>query len=84
MTQVAIFTLTWTRSGRCTMLGQVVYWVELPVQRRLYPIFIKSRVLEKKDSIEWCRVTRHSRIFRGLTGYQWTPGIGASQNIQVR
>ena len=24
---------------------------------------------------EWCRVTRHPRVFRGLTGYQRTPGI---------
>ena len=27
------------------------------------------------DFHEWCRVTRHSRIFRGLTGCQWTPGF---------
>ena len=25
------------------------------------------------DFLEWCRVTRHPRIFRGLTGYQRTP-----------
>ena len=25
------------------------------------------------DFHEWCRVTRHPRIFRGLTGCQWTP-----------
>ena len=31
------------------------------------------------DFREKCRVTRHSRIFRGLTGSQWTPGFGASQ-----
>ena len=24
---------------------------------------------------EWCRVTRHSRVFRGLTGCQRTPGF---------
>ena len=23
-------------------LGQVVFWVELPVQRRLYPIFVSG------------------------------------------
>ena len=28
---------------------------------------------------EKCRVTRHSRVFRGLTGSQRTPGFGASQ-----
>ena len=43
-------------------------WVELLVQRRLYPIFVKK-----------CRVTRNSRVFGGLTGSQRTPGIGASQ-----
>ena len=46
--QVAIFfTRMWTRCGRCKMLGQVVPRVELPVQRILCPIFIKSRVLKK-------------------------------------
>ena len=28
---------------------------------------------------EWCRVTRHPRIFRRLTGCQRTPRNGASQ-----
>ena len=48
--QVAIFTnfaRMWTRCGRCTMLGQVVSWVGLPIQRRLYPILVKFRVLKK-------------------------------------
>ena len=31
------------------------------------------------DFSEKCRVTRHSRVFRGFTGSQRTPGIGASQ-----
>ena len=31
------------------------------------------------DFHEWCRVTRHPRIFRGLTGCQQTPRFGASQ-----
>ena len=26
------------------------------------------------DFHEWCRVTRHPRLFRGLTGCQRTPG----------
>ena len=30
------------------------------------------------DFREWCRVVRHSRVFRGLTGSQRTPGFGAS------
>ena len=35
------------------------------------------------DFREKCRVTRQSRVFRGLTGSQRTPGIGASQNLCV-
>ena len=31
------------------------------------------------DFHEWCRITRHPRLFRRLTGCQWTPGFGASQ-----
>ena len=31
------------------------------------------------DFREKCRVTRHSRLFRGLTGSQRTPGFAASQ-----
>ena len=27
------------------------------------------------DFHEWCRVTRHPRVFCGLTGYQRTPGF---------
>ena len=27
------------------------------------------------DFHEWCRVTRHPRLFHGLTGYQRTPGF---------
>ena len=32
----------------------------------------------QSDFREKCRVTRHSRVFRGLTGSQQTPGFGAS------
>ena len=31
------------------------------------------------DFREWCRVTRHPLVFRGLTGCQRDPGIGVSQ-----
>ena len=27
------------------------------------------------DFCEWCRVTRHPRVFRGLTSFQQTPGF---------
>ena len=56
----------------CHEIAQVVFWVELPVQRRLCPIFIKSWVLGKGNSMEWCRVTRHPQILRVLMGCQRT------------
>ena len=37
---------------------------------------------------EKCRVTRHSRVFRGVTGSQWTPGnwdiIAWYQSLGIR
>ena len=65
----------------CHEITQVVFWVELPIQRRLCPIFVKSWVLVKGDSMEWCRVTRHPQILCGLTSFQQTLGIGASHTI---
>ena len=59
----------------CHEIAQIVFWVELPVQRRLCPIFVKSWVPGKGDSMVWCRVTRHPRIFCGLTGCQRNLGI---------
>ena len=41
----------------CHVIAQVAFWVELPVQRRLYPIFVKSWVPGKRDSMVWCWVT---------------------------
>ena len=35
------------------------------------------------DFREKCRVTRHSRVFLGLTGSQRTPGIGVSHHIHI-
>ena len=38
-----------------------------------------SRTLRTKETLpdfhEWCQVTRHSRVFCGLTGCQRTPGF---------
>ena len=90
---VAIFTHMWIRCGHCIILGtgchviaHVAFWLELPVQRRLCPIFVKSGVPGKRDSMVWCRFTRHPRIFRGLTGCQQTPriwGVTDSKMIKV-
>ena len=38
-----IFIHMWTRSGRCELfVTSFVPWVELPVQRRLCPIFVSG------------------------------------------
>ena len=38
-----------------------------------------GRALRTKETLpdfrEWCRVTRHPRVFRGLTGCQRTPPV---------
>ena len=43
-------------------LGQVLYLGRAPRTKETLP-----------DFCEWCRVTRHPRVFRGLTGCQRTP-----------
>ena len=47
-------------------------WVELCVQRRLYPIFVRN---VGSPDIHEC--------FRGLMGSQRTPGFGASHNLST-
>ena len=49
-------------------LIQVLYFGRAPRTKETLPDFLK-----------WRRVTRHPLVFRGLTGSQRTPGIGASQ-----
>ena len=44
------------------LLGQVCTFARAPCTKETLP-----------DFREWCRVTRHSRVFRGLTGCQRTP-----------
>ena len=67
----------------CHKIAQVVFWVKLPIKRSPYPIFIKSWVLGKGDSMEWCRVTRHPQILRWLMGCQLTLGIWGVTNELV-
>ena len=43
---------------------QVLYLCRAPRTKEILP-----------DFCEKCRVTRHSRVFRGLTGSQRTPGV---------
>ena len=48
--------------------GQELYLCRAPRTKETLPDFLK-----------WRQVTRHPLVFRGLTGSQRTPGIGASQ-----
>ena len=61
--QVAIILLAY---GPCVvivnLLGQVCTLGRAPRTKETLP-----------DFREWCRVTRHSRVFSGLTGCQRTP-----------
>ena len=63
--QVAIILLAF---GPCVAilncLGQVLYLGRAPRTKETLP-----------DFREWCRVTRHPRVFRGLTGCNRTPWI---------
>ena len=56
-------------------LGHVCSWVELPVQRRLCPIFVRD---VGSPDIDEC--------FCGLMGSQWTPGfwgVTVLTNIEI-
>ena len=55
------------------MIGTGGSWGRAPRTRETLPDFRES-----------CRVTRHSRVFRGLTGSQRTPGFGVSQSVRTR
>ena len=55
-------------------LGQVCIWVELPVQRRFCPIFVRD---VGSTDIHEC--------FHGLTGSQRTPGFwGVTELVKTR
>ena len=59
---------------------KLLYWT---VWDRFMQVLYLGRAPRTKETLpdfrEKCRVTRHSRVFRGLTGSQRTPGFGASQ-----
>ena len=55
-------------------LGQVLYLGKAPRTTETLP-----------DFREWCRVTRHPRVFRRLTGCQRTPRfLGITITVDVR
>ena len=55
---------------------KLLYWT---VWDRFVQVLYLGRAPRTKETLpdfrEKCRVTRHSRVFRGLTGSQRTPGI---------
>ena len=59
---------------------RLLYWT---VWDKFIQVLYLGRALRTKKTLpdfrEKCRVTRHSQVFRGLTGSQRSPGIGASQ-----
>ena len=61
-------------SGRFTHV--MIYWI---VWDRFMQVLYLGRAPRTKETLpdfrEKCRVTRHSRVFHGLTGSQRTPGI---------
>ena len=66
-------------SGRFTHIVNI-YWT---VWDRYLQVLCLGRAPRTKETLpdfrEKCRVTRHSRVFRWLTGSQRTPGFGVSQ-----
>ena len=62
-------------SGRFTRVGII-----LDCLGQVYAGIVVGRALRTKetlpDFLKWRRVTQHSRVFRGLTGSQRTPGFG--------
>ena len=60
------FTRMWTRCGRCKLFGTGCILGRAPRTKETLP-----------DFGEWCRVTRHPRVFRRLMGCQRdTPVLG--------
>ena len=60
-----------------------IYWIYCTVWDRYMQVLYFGRTPRTKKTLpnfrEKCWVTRHSRVFRELTGSQRTPGFGASQ-----
>ena len=58
-------------------------WIYCTVWDRYMQVLYMGRAPCTKETLpdfhEKCQVTRHSRVFHGLTGSQRTPGFGASQ-----
>ena len=59
------------------LLILIVYGPDVVVVKILGQVCILGRAHHTKETLpgfhEWCRVTRHPRVFRWLTGCQRTP-----------
>ena len=68
------FTRMWTWCGRCELFETGCNLGRAPRA--------KETLL---DFREWCRVTRHPRVFRGLMGCQRTPGFwGVTMSLNLK
>ena len=63
---------------------KLLYWT---VWDRFMQVLYLGRAPRTKETLpdfrENCQVTRHSRVFRGLTGSQWTPGIWGVTSVVI-
>ena len=61
---------------------KLLYWT---VWDRFMQVLYLGRAPRTKETLpdfsEKCRVTRHSRVLRGLTGSQRTPGFWGATNV---
>ena len=61
------------------LLILIVYEPDAVMRLVLEQVLYLGRAPRTKETLpdfrEWCRVTRHSRVFRRLTGCQRTPGF---------
>ena len=71
-------------------MGQVavllMWWIYCTVWDRYMQVLYLGRAPRTKETLpdfrEKCRVTRHSRVFRGLKGSQRTPGFwGVTEKV---
>ena len=71
--------------GPSGLIGYILHILDClgQVNAGFIQVLYLGRTLRTKETLpdfrEKCRVSRHSRVFRRLTGSQWTPGFGASQ-----
>ena len=71
--------------GPSGLIGYILHILDClgQVNASFIQVLYLGRAPRTKETLpnfrEKCRVTRHSRVFRGLTGSLRTPGFGASQ-----